>query len=328
MAGDTHQADTALQSERPDGGELSDAGLPDGGDVLDELLDATSVLAVSPPPGLAESLLVALHERRLDVPTHALADGLDEVRPVGTDPASDGRTVRLLLDERDVETAFSQFRRAALTADLTASGLLSIRTVESLAQRVTLTDSAAYAHVTLGDGLHSLDARDESFRGSLREEYTRRWEAAARFDPDVPAQSRLLATFAEQFPDAGGTLAAILGSDDAIPRSGEFDPITAVVLAAARHELQTLEVSDWAEGIGLSSRTEISRVTSRLSNRGIVETDRVPHGVGRPRQKLVLDDERVADCPPETLVATAREVYEADDGRETSPSVGGASADR
>ncbi|MFB6177207.1 MAG: DUF5821 family protein, partial [Halobaculum sp.] len=186
-----------------------------------------------------------------------------------------------------------------------------------------LTETAAYAHVTVGDTVTSLDAATDDFCASLRSEYEATWEDATVYDPAVPALSRLLSTFAESFPSAAETLAAVIGSDTQIERRGDFDPITVVGLVAARHELQTLEVSEWAEEIDLSSRTEISRVKSRLSNRDVVDTDRVPHGVGRPRQKLVVADEELAECPAESLLDRARTIYEADTRRDPETAVSG-----
>jgi hypothetical protein len=294
---------------------------PPGTEIIGQLTEDTGdVLAVSPPVDLAESLLVRLHDTALDVPTETTTD-FDDVRPVGSETESDGRVVRLLLDESDIDRLFETFRSTALAADLIESGQLAIRTTDELGQRLTLTEETAYAHVTVGDQITSLDASTESFCSSLRTEYEAMWDDATAFDPGVPALSRLLSTFADSFPSAAETLAGVIGSDTEIERSGDFDPITVVGLVAARHELQTLEVSEWAEEIGLSSRTELSRVKSRLSNRDVVDTDRVPHGVGRPRQKLVVADETLSECPADSLLDEARTIYEADTRRDPGTAV-------
>lgn len=290
--------------------------------------DASSVLAVSPPTDLAESLLVRLHDTALDVPTETATTDLGDVQPVDGEAVQENRVVRLLLDEADADALFETFRPAALAADLIESGRLEIRMTTELGQRVTLTETTAYAHVTVDEQVASLDAVTESFCSSLRTEYETAWEDAAEFDPAVPALSRLLSTFTDTFPSAAETLADVIGADTQIERSSDFDPITVVGLVAARHELQTLEVSEWAEEIDLSSRTEISRVKSRLSNRDVVDTDRVPHGVGRPRQKLVVADETLAECPPESLLDEARRIYEADTRRDPGTTVSSSVADR
>jgi propanediol utilization protein len=300
MAGESHPPETNLV------GRLTD--------------HATRVLSVSPPTEFTASLLVALHENRLDVPTDVSAADTGDIRPVREESVKEDDVVKLLIDQDDIDSLFDTFYISTIATDLIASGHLRIRTVDTLDQRLTMTDDEAFAHVCVADSVMSLDAESDSFRSSLREEYEDMWSSARPFTPDVPALSRLLATFADGFPEAAETFAAVIGSDEPIQRSGDFDPITVIGLIAARHELQTLEVSDWAEEIDLSSRTEISRVKSRLSNREVVDTDRVPHGVGRPRQKLVVADDVLAECDPESLVSEARRLYEADTREPNEPS--------
>ncbi|MFB6244125.1 MAG: DUF5821 family protein, partial [Halobaculum sp.] len=228
----------------------------------------------------------------------------------GSSTSSSDTSVRLLVTPSDARELFGAFRPAALAADLIDAGQLEVATTGGLRQRLTVTETTTHAHVTVDGNVVTGETTADQLREAVYEEYTSQWERATAYEPDVPGLVPFLDTFAEQFPEAAATLRVVLQAADTVSLDGPFDPVTVVVLVGARHELQTLRISEWAEEIDFSSRTELSRVVSRLCDRGLVETDGVPHGVGRPRQKLLLADDRLRSAPAEELVATARDSYE------------------
>lgn len=270
------------------------------------------VLCVSPPAEVARSLLGHLHEARVDGTTPTVGGDADASSSVAAAdaPAADAPApVRLLVSPTGADVLFSRFTTATVVADLRADGHLAVAAVDGLSQRLTLTADATHVHLRPDGDLRSITARETPLCRDLRARYERQWAAADRQDPGVPGWRELMETFRGAFPDAGETLRAVLTDAPELPVSGEFDAVTVVGLVAARHGLQTMTVSEWAESVDLSSRTELSRVKSRLTDRGLVDTDRVPQGVGRPRQKLVLADDRLRECPPTELLTRARELY-------------------
>lgn len=274
------------------------------------------VLCVSPPAEFARSLLGHLHETRIDWPTPAVGGDADVTEYVAAVPsASDASTpVRLLVSEPGA--LFGRFAVAAVASDLRADGHLAVAAADDLSQRLTVADDAVHVHLRPDGELRSVTAQTPSLCRHLRDRYSRRWAATDPLEPSMPGWRELTNTFVETFPDAGETLRTVLADAPELPAGGTFDVMTVVGLVAARHGLQTMAVSEWAESIGLSSRTELSRVKSRLVDRGLVETDRVPQGVGRPRQKLIVAADRLRDCPPEDLLTHARSLY--DDQAETA----------
>lgn len=226
----------------------------------------------------------------------------------GTVDAGEDPSVRLLLTPAEREDLFATFRRSGLVADLRRAGMLAIGECSSVDGRLTIVDDRTYAHLSVGDRVETLTATSSSLADGLRERYGRVWATATSVAAPLPPLSTFVSTFADAFPDATRTLLAVLDAET-LRRSEPFDTITTVLVVAARHELQTLRVSEWAESIDLASRTEISRRTTRLVDRGVIETDRVPHGIGRPRQVLVPTDGALASCPPEAVLAVARERY-------------------
>ncbi|MEZ3144657.1 DUF5821 family protein [Halobaculum sp. MBLA0143] len=268
------------------------------------------VLCVSPPAEFARSLLGRLHETRIDRSTPTVGGDVDVTEYVAAVPSvADGSTpIRLLVSEPSA--LLGRFVTAAVASDLRADDHLAVAAADDLSQRVTVADGAVHAHLRPTGELQSVTARTPSLCRRLHERYDRRWAAAEPLEPSTPGWRELTNTFVEAFPDAGETLRIVLADAPELPVSGTFDVVTVVGLVAARHGLQTMAVSEWAESIGLSSRTELSRVKSRLVDRGLVETDRVPQGVGRPRQKLLVDADRLRDCPPEDLLTHARALYD------------------
>jgi hypothetical protein len=71
-------------------------------------------------------------------------------------------------------------------------------------------------------------------------------------------------------------------------RNEKSDEVALAILAGAKREVQLFELSTWGEDVGLASRATFSRVKIALEDRGVIETEKIPIDVGRPRQRLVL----------------------------------------
>lgn len=293
-----------------------DGGTPEVRALAGRLIDRETALCVAPPPAVATAVIDQLYDERGAAPS--FGSGADEGSQQGaadggrvTRPPADDATVRLLVPDGETDRLFAAFDETTAAAELVERDELAVRTIDTASQRVTVTDEQAYAHVRADDTVRSLAVEEEGFRSSVAETYERQWTASRPAEVPAPARSRLLRTFADAFPEAAETLAAVLSAEPSVERDGPLDPVTAVTLVAARHRVQTLELSEWAEGLGFSSRTELSRVTNRLEERGLIATERVPHGVGRPRQRLGVARDALADCPPSEFVAVARREYDA-----------------
>ncbi|QZP38532.1 transcriptional regulator TbsP domain-containing protein [Halobaculum magnesiiphilum] len=214
----------------------------------------------------------------------------DDVRPdADASPStSSEQRVRLLCTEESADAAFADFLTVTAAVDAGSTGRLAVRTVPTLDASLTIADGTVRAHVSV-DGEATVCAGDDETLCAVAEDaYDERWRDADPYAFDVPGRTTLVESFADRWPDGAETLADLLGAADTLPRTGAFDPVTACTLVGARHELLTMHIGEWAEEIGLSSRTEIARSKSRLVETGLVETEREPVGVGRPRHRLVL----------------------------------------
>jgi predicted transcriptional regulator len=78
------------------------------------------------------------------------------------------------------------------------------------------------------------------------------------------------------------------------------------LLAAAKHEELLYDISTWGEEVGMASKATFSRTKNQLEERGLIATEKVPIDVGRPRQRLLLGDERLRGAAAAELASAAQ----------------------
>ncbi|RJX46853.1 hypothetical protein DP106_15410, partial [Halonotius pteroides] len=72
-----------------------------------------------------------------------------------------------------------------------------------------------------------------------------------------------------------------------------LDEVTVSLLVAARNGDLLYDISRWGEDVGIASKATFSRTKTRMEESGVIETEKVPIDVGRPRLRLRLGDERL-----------------------------------
>jgi len=83
------------------------------------------------------------------------------------------------------------------------------------------------------------------------------------------------------------------------------DEVAAALLVAAKHDQLLYDISQWGEEVGLASKATFSRTKNRLEETDILDTNKVPIDVGRPRLRLTLGPDGLAEATPEAVVETA-----------------------
>ncbi|MFC7137223.1 transcriptional regulator TbsP domain-containing protein [Halobaculum litoreum] len=256
--------------------------------VRESIAGAERALLVGPGPATVRALVAELRDRR-------------------TGDAPPPQSVRLLCTPETVDAALDDFLVAADAADAMEAGRLAVRTA-AVESSLAIVDGRAMAQFSLPAagpapatvlGASGGGAVD----GPLAAAYEDRWDGADEVSVDTPGRETVLDTFADRWPDAAPDLAALF---DAVgPGTGDepLDHVTACTLVAARNRLLAMRLGDWAESVGVSSRTEVARAKARLVDAGVVDTVREPVGVGRPRHRLVPADDRLADADPSELHA-------------------------
>jgi hypothetical protein len=238
-------------------------------------------------------------------PTAAVVEGLTNVAT-----ESDGQppSVRVLADGSLLKDVMDDFLVASNAADLIAADVLHLRTPDGNAENaLVLTDDAVLALVSAGDRVAALADADTEFVTVVHDAYESAWEDADEFNLRTPPLSRVRATLGEEIGDAArADFDATLASLETARGDGEgLDEVTLTLLVAAKNEVLLYDISKWGEDVGIASKATFSRTKTRLEERGLVETEKVPIDVGRPRLRLKLGDDRLREADAAELADVA-----------------------
>jgi len=218
-------------------------------------------------------------------------------------------TVRLLVDWDEITSTMNDFVVAGHAADLVAADALDIRLLAD-APRASLlvSESTVVSLVHAGSRVGGLSATEDAFVADAWARYDDLWAASEDYSLRTPPLSDVRETLAAELgEDVREDFDAILDDLSSVTGDGDdLDEVTLALLAGARHSELLYEISKWGEDVGLASKATFSRSKSDLEEVGIVETEKVPIDVGRPRLRLRLADD-LHGAPIPELVATARE---------------------
>lgn len=224
----------------------------------------------------------------------------------------DGPSVRLLATDAVRKAVVDDFLVASVVADLAADDLLEFRTSDETDAQVVVDDETVVAIVAAGERTAGLSTDDATFVESANEHYGALWNDAGVVTLHTPGISRVRETLEAEFgPAILSDFDAILGTLDTASGHGEgLDEVTISLLVAANNEALFYDISSWGEEIGLASEATFSRTKTRLEELGLLDTEKVPIEVGRPRQRLLLGDDHLRGADPADIATTARDTLE------------------
>jgi hypothetical protein len=227
---------------------------------------------------------------------------------VGTADGVDLPSIRLIGDERVVRDVMDDFIVASSAADLVADGVLAVRTVEDNdANSVLVTEDAVVAVVDAGKRMGGIESTDPAFVADARDTYWSLWERADEFALRTPPISEVHETLAtEMGSDTREDFSRVLSSLETARGDGDgLDEVTISLLVAAKNDELFYDISRWGEDVGVASKATFSRVKNRLEEKGLIETEKVPVDVGRPRQRLTVADDRLGRASGDQLASVA-----------------------
>ncbi|WP_435078806.1 transcriptional regulator TbsP [Halococcus sp. AFM35] len=220
-------------------------------------------------------------------------------------------SVRLLVEEDVLKWLRDDFVLAGTAAQLLKEGRLELRAAaEELEGTLVVTEEAVVSLLTPDEYSAGLVTNDEKFVEAVRERWTTVWDESEEFDLRTPAYSRMLESLDEEFgSDVETDFRTVLESAE--ETDDELDEVDLSLLVAAKHEQLLYDISTWAEDAGIASRATFSRKKTHLEEQGLLETEKVPIDVGRPRLRLLLGDERLREADAEELPSVVRELLSA-----------------
>jgi hypothetical protein len=264
-----------------------DANLLEDGiaDVLSEALGDVdeTVFVVNPAAGAVEELVEVL----------------------STD---DGPTVRLLADEGVLKSVMDDFIVASSAADLVEADRLELRTYENGDNTLLVTRNSVAALVAAGGRVAALATEDEAFIDGAYDQYHTAWEDAEEYNLRTPAISQVRETLRESLGEpSADDFDSVLASLETARGNGDgLDEVTISLLVAAKNRELLYEVSKWGEDIGIASKATFSRTKTKMEEIGLIDTEKVPIDVGRPRLRLLLGRDDLQDKSIEELVSATQ----------------------
>jgi hypothetical protein len=255
-------------------------------DVLGEALDAGDdlPLVVAPDPPTIE----------------ALVEVLDDTAP----------SVRLLADTDTLRSAMGNFLVAGRAADHIEAGRLEVRSGDDGTNTLLLTGASVFAIVRADGHAAGLGTDDAAFVENAGERFGTAWQEADPYTLRTPPLARVRETLGAELgedtaEDFDAVLSALETADDVA-----LDEVTVSLLVAAKNDDLLYDISKWGEDVGIASKATFSRTKSRMEDAGMIDTEKVPIDVGRPRLRLKLAADRLRNVDAEELVAVAGSMLE------------------
>ncbi len=218
--------------------------------------------------------------------------------------------LRLFADPAPLKALLDDFLLASAVADLVAEGTFSIRNLETIPRHSLLvTSEFVISLVETETRVAGLTATDTSFVSTLYNEYDDRWARAEEFSLRTPPLTTVRETLTEEFDaETAADFDRMLDSLDTARGDGDgLDEVTISLLVAANNGQLLYDISRWGEDIQLASKATFSRTKNILEDAGLIETEKVPIDVGRPRLRLMLNGS-LRDSDIETISTRAQEI--------------------
>jgi len=221
--------------------------------------------------------------------------------------------VRLFAGDQPLKDLMDDFLIASSVADLVDAGTLSIRTLSTVPNNALLVSGESVVSLIVGPGQAAgLATTDESFVSSITGHFEAEWSEAKPFSLRTPARSEVVETLATEIGEkAADDFESILDSLETARGDGEgLDEVTVSLLVAAHNGELLYDISKWGEDIGLASKATFSRTKTKLEENGVIDTEKVPIDVGRPRLRLMLGNGSLEGASVEELPSVVQEMLD------------------
>lgn len=215
--------------------------------------------------------------------------------------------VRLLAEPTALRSAMDDFLLASRAADHVDANVLEIRSYDEGANALVVTDDAVVAVVRADGHAAGLTTNDEAFIKGANARFSAAWRTAEPYALRTPPLSKVRETLEDELgARTADDFDAILAALDADDGGADIDEVTVSLLVAARNEDLLYDISKWGEDVGIASKATFSRTKTRMEEQGLIETEKVPIDVGRPRLRLKLGDESLRDVDTDEFTRIAR----------------------
>lgn len=219
-------------------------------------------------------------------------------------------TIQILADSDPLKDLTDDFIIASVIADLVREEVFDLRTLSGVPRHsLLITDEFVLSLVQGSETVTGLRTTEESFVSSLAAEYASLWEDAEAFSLRTPPLSHIRETLETEISaEAVEDFNRILDSLDTARGDGDgLDEVTIALLVAANNGELLYDISRWGEDIRLASKATFSRNKNLLEEAGLIDTEKVPIDIGRPRLRLLLANGLLRDAEIEEVAQQAQQ---------------------
>lgn len=217
--------------------------------------------------------------------------------------------VRLLSDEQLLKDVMDDFIVASNAAELVDSDVLTLRTGDiSEPNSLVVTTNSTVTIVQVNNRVAGMVADDTEFVADVRGLYEQTFESAASYPLRTPAISSVRSTLASEIGDeTRSDFDSMLTTLQTARGDGKgLNEVTISLLVAAKNNVLLYDISKWGEDVGIASKATFSRTKTELEESGLIDTEKVPIDVGRPRLRLKLGHNRLVSASSDQLAGVAK----------------------
>ncbi len=217
--------------------------------------------------------------------------------------------VQLLAEEETLGDVMEDFLIASRAADLVLEESLLIRVGDvSAGTSLVVSQQQVAAIVPAGGQVAALRTDEATFVTEAFEHYSRLFQGAREYSLRTPPLSRVRETLGSAMgQDTVDDFDAVLESLTTARGDGDgLDEVTISLLVAAKNEELLYDISKWGEDVGIASKATFSRAKTKLEKMGLIDTEKVPIDVGRPRLRLRFAHERFQAASADELAGVAQ----------------------
>ncbi|MBP1921131.1 hypothetical protein J2751_000114 [Halorubrum alkaliphilum] len=270
--------------------QLADGSIP--------LAERSDPLLVDPDPPLLAAVIGTYRDAYPDIVDPDL-DALRDAAAEETGPLTDTPdlpTLTVLAAEGVVDAVTDGFHASSRLAALTEPGTVDLLTLAEPQPNVVLAGEATGCVLVEDDGDDVDETPIDETRSrhrvgddpSLRDRYVGVVDDAPANRLRTPSRHRIYDAFVERCgPMVADDVIRILDAAPDLSGDDVVGPRIRAYVVGARHGVLDHDLRRGCEDAGLGSPSTFTRVKRQLIDAGLVDTERVPQPVGRPRERIV-----------------------------------------
>jgi hypothetical protein len=223
-------------------------------------------------------------------PTAATARRLLDCYSPGEDPS-----LRVYAPKATYDTAMLTFPFLLTVASKTESDeatLYEVADDASITEQhadTLVTDNHAFGVLWSDDTAHLVGIEQSPLAANLQAEATAAADDATRYDLRAPPRDELIAAYADRVGETyAETFTTLLDELNELPcQYKRRATVDTAILAGVLTEAQLYHISRASDALQFGSIASYSRRKKDLQEAGYIDTEKIPQGVGRPRERLI-----------------------------------------